>query len=140
MATMLRVYLPGVSFTVRDSQPLKRTVLSPAWPAKASEARGSVHRGLTLLRLLCATHLPLTLRPLLGCVKAKRTVASRSSVYAKVVPTGARRRLICTSCGPPAMRNLACVWLASKTCASAGGNGLTGGGAPPERPGGVTVP
>ena len=39
VAVIVRVYLPGVSFLVRDSQPLKRTVLSPAWPAKVGEGR-----------------------------------------------------------------------------------------------------
>src|SRR3954454_6712913 len=123
---MTRVYLPGVSLLVFESQPLKRKALSPAWPARVRDPRIRVHLGLLLLRLFRATHLLFRTRPLPGWVKSRRTVAARSSVNLNVVPTGARRRLIRASPGLPATRNFRCVWLAPKTCASGGMSGLTG--------------
>src|SRR4051794_25210356 len=98
---MTRVYLPGVSFLMFESQPLKRTPLSPAWPASVSDPRVRVHLGLLLLRLFGETHLPFRTRPLRGWVKSRRTVAARSSANLNVVPTGARRRLIRASPGLP---------------------------------------
>ena len=80
IAVMVSVYLPGRSRLVRDSQPVKRTVLSPSWPAKVSEPRRSAHPGQRRLRVVAGTHLPLRARPDPGLVKSKRTVAAVSSV------------------------------------------------------------
>jgi hypothetical protein len=74
-AEMVSVYLPGLSFLVRESQPLNRTLLTPAWPAKVGEPR-------------------LTLPRRRNSVNSRRTVAEVSGVYLKVVPNGARPRLI----------------------------------------------
>ena len=41
-------------------------------------------------------------------------MASLSSSYVNVVPIGGRPRLICASTGLVAMRNLGCVWRASR--------------------------
>ena len=41
-------------------------------------------------------------------------------MYSKVVPTGARLRLICASCGLAETRNVLRVWLAPEMCASGG--------------------
>ena len=66
-------------------------------------------------------------------------MAAVSSVNLKVVPTGARRRLIRASCLLAETRNLGLVWLAPETCAGGGLAGVAAGGCAPGLLGGLAV-
>src|ERR1700678_231463 len=106
-------------------RPWNATSSVPLWPAKESVPAVTVcpQAGLRRFFSLCATHLPLTLRPLTRWVKLKVTVACSLSENEKVVPVGVFAALMRASRLPS--RHLVVDWRAS--CTTGGGDVLLGG-------------
>ena len=84
-------------------RPWKATLFVPLWPMndKVPAATVRLQPGLRRFFLVCATHLPLILRPLTRWAKLKLIAAGTFSEKENVVPTGAFFfALICASLRP----------------------------------------
>jgi hypothetical protein len=102
VALSLSLYLPGGSFLVCETRPLKRIRLAPWWAGRVSVPASivRVQRGLWWLRLWLA-HLPWTLWPDIFRVKLSVTLAGSLSVNENVVPIGRLRMLAVLGSLPP---------------------------------------